>query len=243
MIKKKNFPTTLFVIVSLCAFVFFGLLYIVSQSSLSSPKEDFYSYFFSREKSQGDPFVTSELALKDILSGPIISFNDPFMGYLDAPVVIVNFSDFECAFCHEQEKVIKKIIEEYGGKVSYVWKDFPELVSYSNSWKSAVAARCADEQDKFWEYHDLLFVHVATEDKSRDFYVDLAKQLDLRESDFQRCLDNPEIATLVHSNILEAQALDVYGIPFFYINDTGFMGELNEEELKEMIDAELFLAN
>jgi len=237
--NKDKFPTKIFVIASLLNLILLISVFFILASNFTFTKADNARYFFKDDINQNDPYVTSIPNLKEMLEGPIISEDDPILGSIEAPVVIVNFSDFQCEFCEEQESVIKKILNEYGDQVSYLWKDYPELVSYSNSWKSSIAARCAQEQGKFWEYHDLLYSKIDVEEKDKDFYVDLAEQIGLRKNTFEECLDDPEIATLIHSNILEAQALDIYGIPFVYVNNQEVMGEITYEDLKTLVDLEL----
>lgn len=238
-IKQGKFSAERFVLIALLSLIFLGLIFFVLRYSFSSSQPDTTRYFLKNSSVQNDPFSTDMPQLWDILDGPIISRDDPVIGSLDAPVVVVNFSDFECEFCQEQETLIKQVLQEYEGKISYIWKDYPEVVAFSNSWKSSVAARCAQEQGKFWEYHDLLYSQIALSDKDKDFYIALADRVGLRRNVFKACLDDPEIADLIHSNILEAQALGIRGIPFLYVNDQGLMGEVTYEDLRDLIEIEL----
>ncbi len=237
--SKEKFPTKIFVTASILNLVLLGTIFFILTANFSSNKGDDARYFLKNNLNNNDPFVTNVPSLGEVLDGPIISNDDPILGSKNSPVVITSFSDFQCEYCANQEYVIKKILNEYGDNVSYLWKDYPEVVSYSNSWKSSIAARCAQEQGKFWQYHDLLYSNVDIEDKNKDFYIELARQVGLRENTFKECLDDPEIASLIHSNVLEAQALGIYGIPFIYINDQEIMGELSYEDLKEIIDFKL----
>jgi len=91
-----------------------------------------------------------------------ISLNeeDPFLGDENAPVTIVEYSDFECPFCTRfYEQTEDSLIQQYvdTGKVKFVYKDFPVPSSHPKSQIAAEAAQCAHDQDKFWEFHDLLF--------------------------------------------------------------------------------------
>ncbi|MFH1662120.1 MAG: thioredoxin domain-containing protein, partial [Candidatus Falkowbacteria bacterium] len=199
--KKPNFPTKLFVASSLAVFFLFFALFIIlnfylannSKNEKKLNEKDHYNYENFYDTS--DPFITKVPSLKDLLTGPIISESDPSLGNTDAPIVIVEFSDFECEFCHTQEKNLKKLIEKYPDKIRLIWKDYPD----DNSFASAVAGRCANEQNKFWEYHDLLF-------NSKN-YLELAEKLNLDLTKFSKCLNNEDIEILIKKNINEANAL------------------------------------
>lgn len=234
--KRKEFPIKLFVVASLLN-LFFLVTFLVILDFKYGEKEIKARYFLNENFSEKDPYVTNVPTLKDILRGPIISDYDPMIGNVNSPVVITIFSDFQCEYCVEQEDIMKKILSEYDGKVSLIWKDYPEISDESSSWQASVAARCAQEQGKFWEYHDLLYASEIK--KGKDFFIDLAKKLDLREKTFSECLEDPEVNKLIYSNIQEAQALDIYGIPFIYVNDQEIIGGISYDELKKIVDIEL----
>jgi len=81
----------------------------------------------------------------------------PPAGNASASVVVVEFSDFQCPFCKSAESTVKKILSDYSGKIKFVYMDFPLTQIHRFADRAANAARCANEQGKFWEYHDLLF--------------------------------------------------------------------------------------
>jgi protein-disulfide isomerase len=83
--------------------------------------------------------------------------NLPPKGNLSARVVVVEFSDFQCPFCQRAETTVKKIISDYGDKIKFVYMDLPLTNIHRFAEKSSNAARCANEQGKFWEYHDILY--------------------------------------------------------------------------------------
>jgi len=179
-----------------------------------------------------DPLITKAPSLKDMLRGPIINGPDSARGSDKAKIIIVEFSDFECEFCHQQEEVLAKILEKYRDEVKLIWKDYPSSDSDSGSFQAAVAGRCADELGKFWEYHDLLY---QSQDFSQDGLIFLAKALGLRESKFKECLEDEEIKNLVYDNIKEAQALGINGVPFVYVGKQEILGEVSYEELEKMV--------
>src|SRR6266496_2839362 len=95
-----------------------------------------------------------------LLSAPRIEVaSDParVRGNSKAPVMIVEFSDYQCPYCHSVEPTVKELLTKYGDKVSLSYRDFPLTAIHSQAMIAAIASRCALEQGKFWEYHDQLF--------------------------------------------------------------------------------------
>ncbi|MDD5031724.1 MAG: thioredoxin domain-containing protein [Patescibacteria group bacterium] len=233
-----KFPTRLFVIAALgnfiLLFIFFSGLKLNLASSQAGSDEVAGIYQGSGTE---DPLITKVPGLADVLDGPIINGSDPSLGPEEAPVVITYFADYECRYCQKQEVVIKKAVEKHKDKIRLVWKDYPERDAASGSFSAAVAGRCAQEQGQFWPFHDLLFKN--SEELSKDLFIALAEKLNLRKSLFSGCLRDNEISQLVKSNILEAEALDIKGVPFIFINQREVMGEATEEDLNKIIDIEL----
>lgn len=234
-LKKPRFSHLIFICASLAALIILPVL-ILTLKALIAPSTPIASQYFLKEQELSDPLVTKIPDLKDILNGPIINGEDPSAGPDDAPITIVQFSDFKCSFCQKQEEVLKNVIKEFDGKIRLVWKDYPENDSQSISWKASVAARCAEEQDKFWPYHDLLF---STTKLDEGKLLSFAAKLGMNKNKFQACMENNEIAGKVKDNVMEADALDINGVPYIYVNDTEFIGEVTAEELRTVINSKL----
>ncbi|MFH1427150.1 MAG: thioredoxin domain-containing protein [Patescibacteria group bacterium] len=242
MLKKENFPIKLFIIASLLSFLILGTLFVLLSINFKYPKlvndnlsED--RYFFKQNYNKSDPLITKVPSLDNILSGPIISNLDPSLGPKEAKVSVIIFSDFKCDYCLKQEQVLKTIISKYGEQIRLIWKDYPETDRNSESFQAAVAARCAYAQEKFWPYHDLLFA--SKQNYNKDFFIKLAKEIGLSLNNFTLCLDDVKTYQQIENNILEAQALNINGVPFIYINDQEIMGETSLAELEKIINAEL----
>lgn len=167
------------------------------------------------------------------LSRPIVRASDPIMGDPQASVVIVEFSDFQCSYCAEMAPVLKKLVQKYPEKVKLVWKDAPNTQLHSQAISAAQAAHCANEQGKFWEYHEGLFANQNQLD--RDFYLQLARGLNLKMSNFEECLINEKYASTVQSNLQEALALQIDGTPYYFIGEKRFSGTASLEELEKLI--------
>ena len=234
----------IFIPAALAVFLILGALYIffsVNNYSYYSPPTnrggEADTYFFKDKPVEADPFITRVPRLEDILAGPIISVRDPSLGNIEAPVTIVYFSDFYCRFCAEQEETLKKVVAKWPEKVRLIWKDYPESSQTSVSYQAAVSARCAQEQEQFWAYHDLLFQSV--DELSQNKFLSLADELNLDKDKFSVCLKTNKVDNLINDNIEEANALGINGIPFIYINDREILGEISFTEIEQLIKIEL----
>ena len=151
--------------------------------------------------------------------------DDPFKGSSDAPVTIVEFSDFQCPFCSRFfEQTLPELKENYinTGKVKLVYKDFPLDNLHPNARPAHIASECADEQGKFWEYHDILFENQA--EWNRLSSTDLSSQLNeyastlgLNSASFDSCLSSQDIADEVNADTLQASSYGATGTPTFFI--------------------------
>lgn len=233
--RKSKFPSLVFICASLAALIILPASIIILKAMIAPATPVSDKYFLKGQKIN-DPLMTKVPGLKDILDGPILNEADPSFGPADAPITIVEFSDFQCSFCQKQEDVLKNILKEFDGKIRLVWKDYPENNPKTISWKASVAARCAEKQDKFWLYHDLLF---STSSLNEEKLSDFAGKLDLDKDKFQACLKDNDISRKIKDNVLEADALDISGVPYIYVNDTGFIGEVTAEELRTVISSKL----
>ncbi|MDH7488785.1 MAG: DsbA family protein [Anaerolineae bacterium] len=165
--------------------------------------------------------------------------DDPVKGSPDAPVTIVEFSEFQCPYCgYYSREVFPKIDEAYikTGKVKYVFRDFP-LSFHSNAQKAAEAAGCAGQQGKFWEYHDVLFAHQdALDIPSLKQY---AADLGLDTAQFDACLDSGTMAKEVAGDAADGQTYGVSGTPAFFVNGIRLNGAQPFEAFQELIEEEL----
>jgi protein-disulfide isomerase len=160
----------------------------------------------------------------------------PFRGPAEAPVTIVEFSDFHCPYCKQVLTTLTQILSRYGDKVKLVFRDFP-LDGHPVARRAAEAARCAKDQDKFWEYHDLLFANApkASPEQLKEF----AKQVGLDVSSFERCLSSGTHAAAVQRDVDEGLRLGVTGTPGFFVNGRLLSGAQPLEQFVRAIEEEL----
>lgn len=237
-IKLKNFPTKLFIAVSIAALILLPVFFVFLKSTLIKNSEETQSqYYDDNLYDTSDPYITKVPSVKDRIKSPIIDGADPKTGAENAAVTIVVFSEFECEFCGKQEKVISETMNEFKDNVRLIWKDYPDNTPNSPSYQAAIAGRCAEEQNKFWPYHDLLFKE--SQNLNKQSFLEIAEELNLSKLKFSKCLEGDEAKKLVDDNILEANALELNGVPFIYVNDKEILGEITVEELRGMIELEL----
>jgi len=161
----------------------------------------------------------------------------PVRGATDAPVTIVEFSDFECPFCKQTHPTLKQLLERYPGKVRLAYRDFPLDSIHPQARRAAEAARCASDQGKFWEYHDVLFTQspqLTLEDLRR-----YAGQVGLDITKFDGCLAAGVHKTTVQRDLDEGNRLGITGTPAFFINGRTLTGAQPLEAFARLIDQEL----
>lgn len=155
-------------------------------------------------------------------------------GDFNAPITLVEFSDFECPYCENHYPTLNKILSDYQGQVRLVYKHFP-LSFHPNSEKAAEASECADEQGKFWGYHDKLFDNQPS-GLSTDKFKQWAKDLGLNSQQFDNCLDTGKYAQKVQADYQEGVTKGVNGTPATFVNGILVSGALPYEQFKSAID-------
>lgn len=159
------------------------------------------------------------------------------LGPKDAPVTVIEFSDFHCPYCSRVVATLKEVVRLYPKQVRLAYRDFPIANLHPKAAKAAEAARCAGEQGKFWEYHDKLFesqAQTTIEDFKR-----FAEQLKLDNNSFAACLDSGKHAAAVQADVQEGTRLGITGTPTFFINGRLVVGALPLEAFQRIIDREL----
>lgn len=141
--------------------------------------------------------------------------NSPFKGTLDAPVVIVAFSDFPKPSCATLLPLFNQVLELYPEQVKLVYKSYPDA-DYKVSVKAAIAALAADRQGKFWEFHDLLFSRF--ESLNEQTIDDVALELGLDTKQFKKDLKDPRIMKRVRSDFLEGSKIGIEEAPAVFVN-------------------------
>jgi len=162
--------------------------------------------------------------------------NAPAIGPKNAPVTIVEWSDFQCPYCGKVEPTLQQLREEYNGKIRLAWKNQP-LSFHPNAMPAAEAAMAADEQGKFWEFHDALFKR--QNELGPALYDEVAKQVGLDVDRFHASIEGHKHAAQIKADMAAGTALGADGTPTFFINGKKLVGALPVDSFKQVIDAEL----
>jgi protein-disulfide isomerase len=157
-------------------------------------------------------------------------------GPLNAPITIVEFSDFECPYCGRVEGTLRQLVSRYPTQIRLAYRDFP-LDFHPRAEPAAEASRCALAQGKYWPYHDLLFdnqQHLESGDLSN-----YAARLDMNAKRFEECIQQRTYAAEVQHDLDEGRKLGVTGTPAFFINGVLLAGAVPVDEFVRLIDREL----
>ncbi len=173
---------------------------------------------------------------------PEINSPRPFLGQPDAKVVVEEFSDFQCPYCGAIEPILKEILNTFGSRIILYYKHFPLVSIHPYAFRAALASECANDQGKFWEYHDLLFANQNVNGSprfNRSNLIDYAQELSLDKDKFIACLDSRAKEKIVRGDMKEASSRNLNSTPSFFVN--GEKVEFKESflELKEVIQKKL----
>jgi protein-disulfide isomerase len=159
----------------------------------------------------------------------------PERGPKNAPITIIEFSDYECPFCKRAEQSVQQVLSAYGDKLRFVYRDFP-LEIHAHARPASEAAHCAQAQGKFWEYHAKL---LASSDLSDEKLKSLADEVGLDRAKFDECVVKQQFKADVDKDAAAGAEVGVTGTPAFFINGRMLSGAQSFEKFKEVIDEEL----
>jgi protein-disulfide isomerase len=158
-------------------------------------------------------------------------------GHSDAPVTIVEFGDFQCPFCREVQSTLKAVMDKYQGKVRLGFRDFPLRQIHPQAQSAAEAGRCAAEQGKFWEYHDLLYANQGKLDPNG--LKEQARTAALDVDRFDACLIGGKFRPQIESDLQSGTGAGITGTPGFFINGVPLTGAQPLSEFEKIIDSQL----
>ena len=166
-----------------------------------------------------------------------VSPDDPSLGKTDAPVTVVEYSDFQCPFCLRVMPTLKDLRTKYGDRVRLVWKDFPLTQIHPQAFVAAQAGNCAREQGKFWEYHDKLFANQSalTPDSLKKYAADTG----LDAAKFNQCLDSSKYEARVEDALAAGNRLGISSTPTVYVNGRMINGAQPIEVFEAVVEEEL----
>src|SRR5713226_685861 len=154
-----------------------------------------------------------------------------------AKVMVVEFSDFQCPYCSQVEATLKSVLAKHEGVVALAFRDMPIQQIHPQALMAAEAARCAGEQGKFWEYHDLLFGDQSSLD--RNGLIAKAAKLHLDEKQFDACLTTEKYKAQIQQDSQDGMRAGVSGTPGFFINGIFLSGTQPEAIFEKAIQEQL----
>lgn len=168
---------------------------------------------------------------------------DPVLGSTTAQLTIEEYADFQCPACKQLSSKIEKVVKDEGGKVKLVFNDFP-LTQHAHALQAAVAGQCAlaESNDKFWEYHDVLYAQQDTWSKlsdPTDQFITYADQLSLDKDTFSTCLKNQTTLTAINEDMSEGTNARINSTPTLFIGDERVVGVSDYASLKAIVDKHL----
>lgn len=167
-------------------------------------------------------------------SALIESVGEPFMGASQPKITIVEFGDYQCPFCLQEYPIIKKVAETYSQDVKFIFRDFPLTSIHANALLAALAANCANEQGKFWAYHDLLYDNQS--DLSATNLKALAQQAGLDQNKFNDCVNSQKYLSKVQNDLNDGISLGLSGTPTFFINGIKAQGVIDYDTWVSIIE-------
>jgi protein-disulfide isomerase len=220
--------------------------YEQNKAQIPRPKEEVapqiknYLAQQSGQKARQEFFSNLENKYKvDMRLEPIrveVAANGPAKGPANAPITIVEFSDFQCPFCSRVNPTLAQVREKYGDKVRIVFRQYP-LPFHQQAAKAAEASLCANEQGKFWEMHDAMFAN------QQALQVEQLKakaaELGLNAEKFNSCIDSGKHAATVQADMKDGSAAGVNGTPAMFINGRFISGAVPFEQVAQVIEDEL----
>jgi protein-disulfide isomerase len=168
----------------------------------------------------------------------------PSLGTPGAPVVLVEFSDFQCPFCKEEAKMLREnLVNAYPKQVRLYFKDFPLEQLHPWARAGAIAGRCVFRQSPtaFWAFHDWVYDHQAeiTPGNLKDKVLEFAKGKDIDVLQLGRCLDSKATEAEVNKNIVDGKALNLNSTPTLFVNGRRLVGRVDWPSLRSIIDYEI----
>jgi protein-disulfide isomerase len=158
-------------------------------------------------------------------------------GSKDAPIELIEFSDYQCPYCGRSQDTVDKVLSTYKSKIHHVFMDFPLSAIHPLAKPAAVASHCAEEQNKFQEYHDTLFAR--QKELGNDNFKKWAGELGLDTAAFEECVGSKKFDDRIQQSLAAGEAVGITGTPGFFVNGIAIKGAQPFEVFQRTIDEEL----
>ena len=157
--------------------------------------------------------------------------NSPYLGAAEGNILLVEFSDFQCPYCARAAQTVKEFMANHGDEVTLVYKHLPLSAIHPQAMAAAQAAYAAQQQGKFWQYHDALFAQ--QNQLGEELYLDIAESLGLNLSKFNQ--DRKKGIVSIKNDLQLAQQLQINGTPFFVLGNQSFSGAVPLPDMEAIL--------
>lgn len=182
--------------------------------------------------------TTDPNAPRTVTRYPVTVDDDPAYGPADAPVTIIEFSDYQCPYCQKWHVEVWPLLKKaYGDKIRLVYRDFPLYSIHPEAGPAAEAANCAGDQNKYWEFHNLLFS--GQNELGATIYRTYADNLNLDMDLFVDCVESQKYKDEVSDDFNYGGQIGIQSTPTFFINGVALIGAQPFDVFQEIIDLEL----
>lgn len=168
---------------------------------------------------------------------PLVTFIDPVRGATNAKVTLVEYADFECIACKQLNPIIEIAMKTFPNDVRLVWKDVPNDSAHPHATSSSIAAHCAQQQGKFWEFASMLFDRQTYLSDTQ--YTQIASELGLNTDAFTKCFSNADTLPIVKKNLQEGLDLGIIATPTLFVGSVPFVGVPTVDDLTKAIADQL----
>ncbi|MBS3109086.1 DsbA family protein [Candidatus Woesearchaeota archaeon] len=210
---------------------------------------NFYKYGNCNGKVNGEDFCIFDPAGKGKFSGLVSNYTgpvvlpslgkNPTLGPADAKVEMIEFGCYMCPFTKKAEPTVKMVLQAYEGRILFTFRDFPITEKHEFAELHSLAARCSNDQDKYWEFRDFLFEKQGNMSHDADGMKSLALEFGLDMEQFNECMDSKKHIATIEEDVMAGIKAGVYGTPTFFINNRTLVGPQDFEKFEKIIEQEL----
>jgi protein-disulfide isomerase len=166
---------------------------------------------------------------------PAVGKDDHIQGATDAPLVLLEYGDYQCSYCGQAYGIIKSVQKKFGEKLQFVFRNFPLNEAHPDAFNAALVAEAAAVQGKFWEMHDIIYEHQDALDL--ESLAGYAKEIGMDADQFERDIHGTTLSDKVEQDFEIGIRSGVNGTPSFYVNGEKFEGDWSEQGLTAFLDS------
>jgi len=173
--------------------------------------------------------ISAKVVERSVIENP----GSPAFGTANPKLTIVEFADFQCPYSRSSALIARSLMAKYGADIRFIFRNFPITEIHPDAFQAAVAAECAQEQGKFWQYHDRLFSQAAS--LSYMSLIDGAEAVGMNRKQFEQCLADNRYKGKVDEDIAAAKLIGLRGTPTFIFDGQIVEGEIPRDTFEQII--------